>query len=127
MSDEEYGSGSGLRDSPLAYQLGSDSTILGLGTVDMRRLSIISREDIGPLLYAKIKSRKSTVWKTIYDEYLNLLVSVNGRGRRDIIRMEAVSRGGAADVESEIIRPGMIARNVYDRNWEDRQRTEKGG
>lgn len=126
MSEEEPGYGSGLQHSPLAPQLGSDIKDLGKGKFDMRRLSIIKEDDMGFLLYAGIKGRKSQVWRDLREDFLNLKISLNGRGRRDIIRMESVSKGGVADVESEIIRPGMIARNVYDRNWEERQRTEKG-
>ncbi len=126
MSEDEYSSGSGLTGSPLAEQLGSDPIDLGKGRFDMRRLTIISESDKGLLLYAKIKSRKSRVWKTIYDEILNLNVSLGGRGRRDIIRMEAVSKGGTAAVESEIIKPGLFARNIYKRGWEDEERKEKG-
>ncbi len=127
MSEEEgmMETGASVVASALAPQLGTDAIDLGKGRFDMRRLSVIRNTDIGLLLYAKIKSRKSRVWKTIYDELLNLRVSVDGRGRRDIIRMEAVSRGGAATVESEITRPGMLARNIYDRDWESKQRREK--
>lgn len=115
-------SGAGIVASALAPQLGSDPIDLSRARFDMRRLSVIRKSDIGLLLYAKIKSRKSRVWKLIYNELLNLNVSVDGRGRRDIIRMEAVSRGGTAAVESEITRPGWAARNLYDRGWEQRQR-----
>jgi len=133
MSEEDFYPGGGMMDtgasvvaSKLAEQLGTDPADLGKARFDMRRLTIIRNVDIGLLLYAKIKSRKSRVWRTIYDEILNLKVSVDGRGRRDIIRMEAVSRGGAAAVESEITRPGLLARNIYDRGWEEKQRREKG-
>lgn len=118
--------GASVVASKLAEQLGTDAVDLGKGRFDMRRLTTIRTTDIGLLLYAKIKSRKSRVWKTIYDELLNLRVSIDGRGRRDIIRMEAVSKGGTAAVESEISRPGLFARNIYDRGWEDKQRREKG-
>jgi len=118
--------GASVVASKLAEQLGTDPADLGRARFDMRRLTVIRNADIGLLLYAKIKSRKSRVWKTIYDEILNLRVSIDGRGRRDIIRMEAVSRGGTAAVESEITRPGLLARNIYDRGWESKQRQERG-
>ncbi len=118
--------GASVVASKLAEQLGTDPMDLGKARFDMRRLTVIRNSDIGLLLYARIKSRKSRVWKTIYDEILNLRVSIDGRGRRDIIRMEAVSRGGTAAVESEITRPGLLARNIYDRDWESKQRREKG-
>ncbi len=132
MSDEEGMYPGGMMDtgasvvaSALAPQLGTDPKDLARASFDMRRLTVIRREDIGLLIYAKIKSRKSRVWGDIRNELLNLNVSVDGRGRRDIIRMEAVSRGGSAAVESEITRPGLFARNIYDRGWEEKQRKER--
>lgn len=116
--------GASVVASALAPQLGTDINDLGRGRFDMRRLSVIRKTDIGLLLYAKIKARKSRVWKLIHEELLNLYVSVDGRGRRDIIRMEAVSRGGMASVESEIREPGLIGKYITDRNWKERQRRE---
>ncbi|MBW2672015.1 MAG: hypothetical protein JRD89_01200 [Deltaproteobacteria bacterium] len=112
--------------SPLAPQLGSDADYLGRGQTDMRRLSVITEADIPLLLYAKIRGRKSRVWRTIYDEFLNLRVSVGGRGRRDIIRMEGVSKGGVVNVESEIQKPNWFVRNVLDRDWEKKEREKLG-
>lgn len=127
MSEDEYGQGSGLTGSPLAPQLGTDTVDLAKGRFDMERLSIIPPDKVRFLLYAKLMAEDSDVWKTMYDTYLNLMVSVYGRGRRDIIRMESVSKGGPAEVESEIIRPGWIARNTYDKGWKEKQELEKGG
>lgn len=117
--------GASVVASSLAPQLGSDMHDVARGRIDMRRLTVIDDKDIGVLLYAKIRARKSRVWKEIYEMLLNLKVSVGGRGRRDIIRMEAVSRGGPAAVEAEIQRPGWITRNVLDRQWRERQMEEK--
>lgn len=119
-------SGGAVVASKLAEQLGTDPADLIRARFDMRRLTVIKDSDISLLLYARIKSRKSRVWMTIYDELLNLRVSIDGRGRRDIIRMEQVSHGGQANVEAEITKPGVFARNVYNRAWEEKQRREKG-
>jgi len=110
----------------LAPQLGSSRKVLQKQEVDMRILSVIEKDLIGMLLYAKIKAKKSKVWELLYDDILHLFVSVGGRGRRDIIRMEIASRGGGADVESEIQKPGWLRRNVTDRAWREKQIEEKG-
>lgn len=102
----------------LAPQLGSDSRDITRGQVDMRRFSVISEGDIAFLFYAKIRGRKSRVWNMLYDEYLNLRVAVNGRGRRDIIRMEGVSKGGLPmDLGDDASRPGWVGRNITNRGW----------
>lgn len=108
--------------SALASQLGTDGIDLQRGMrADMRRLSNIEANEIPFYLYAKIRSRKSNVWGVLYDELLNLRVSVGGRGRRDIIRMEQVSHGGGVDVNAELeaTRPGWWERNISRRNWRE--------
>lgn len=106
--------------SSLAPQLGSDSATLAHGAVDMRRFSIISQEDIPFLLYALVRGRKSRIWKDIRDEYLNLQVGVDGRGRRDIIRMEGVSKGGMPEMEPEFGRQSWLQRNITNRGGQKR-------
>lgn len=125
--EEEYRQpsiGSGLVGSPLAPQLGTNPRDIAKGKFDMRRLTVIEKEQMNSIMYATIRARKSPVWKTILDVIENWGPSVGGRGRRDIIRMEAVSKGGPASVESEIVRPGWAGRNVYDRGWEKRAKEE---
>jgi len=108
----------------LAPQLGSDAEHLGSGKFDMRKLSVITEKDIPFLIYAKIRGRKTKVWETIFDMYLNLQVSVNGRGRRDIIRMEGVSKGGLPDIQPDMEKPGWFSRNFADRDWKKRVKDE---
>jgi len=110
--------------STLAPQLGSDFNHLGKGQFDMRKLSVIGEKDIPFLIYAKIRGKKTTVWNDIYDMYLNLQVSVGGRGRRDIIRMEGVSKGGLPEIQPELERPGWVQRNFTDREWKKRIKDE---
>lgn len=121
--------GAGITASILSPQLGSDEAILAQGKTDMRRLTVIQKDDIPRLLYMKLRSKKSTLFATLYDEILNLNVSIGGRGRRDIIRMENVSKGGVANVEAEIQKPGLIARNTWNRDWERKEleRLERQG
>jgi len=118
--------GAAIVASSLAPQLGSDRNDVVRGRTDMRRLSVVKESELPFFIYAKLRSRKSKVWATIHEELLNMKVSVGGRGRRDIIRMEGVSKGGMVSVESEIREPGWIARNVYDRDWERKQREARG-
>ena len=112
--------------SSLAPQLGSDRADLMHGKTDMRRLTVLTGPEVPFLLYAKIRSEKSRVWGLIYEELLNLKVSIGGRGRRDIIRMEGVSKGGMAQVEAEIEKPGWLSRNITDREWRRRELERRG-
>lgn len=109
----------------LAPQLGSTPQHLAQGDFDMRKLSVISERDIPMLIYAKIRARKNKTWQIIYEEFLNLPVSVNGRGRRDIIRMEGVSKAGLPDMNNEDTKPGWLERNVTNRGeWKKRQQED---
>ena len=121
--------GAGITASILSPQLGSDAEVLARGKTDMRRLTVIQKEDLTNLIYMKLRARKSRLFATIYDEILNLNVSIGGRGRRDIIRMEGVSKGGMVNVEAEIQKPGLLARNTWNRDWERKEleRLERQG
>jgi hypothetical protein len=77
------------------------------------------------VIYATIRSKKMPVWDEILEAFANWSVSVGGRGRRDIIRMEAVSKGHAASVESEIREPNLLQK-IYNRNWKEDQLRELG-
>jgi len=109
----------------LAPQLGSNAQHLGRGDFDMRKLSIIEKVDVPLLIYAKIRGKKSAAWADIYSEFLNLQVSVGGRGRRDIIRMEGVSKGGLPEAEPLPEKPGFLERNIFDRDWKKKQQDDR--
>jgi len=94
----------------LAEQLATEPVILATGKFDMRKLSIIDERDIPFLIYAKIRGRKTRVWKEIYEDFLALKISIGGRGRRDIIRMQGVARGGLPYEFPEEEKPGFFAR-----------------
>lgn len=103
----------------LAPQLGSDPLHLGKGKFDMRKLSVINEKDIPLLIYCAIRGKKSKVWQDIFEHFLNLQISVGGRGRRDIIRMEGVSKGGLPDYPPDYEKPGWFARNFTQRSWRE--------
>jgi len=108
----------------LAPQLGSSPKYLARGEYDMRLLSIIEERDIPFLIYAYIRGRKTRVWRDIYDFYLHLKVSVGGRGRRDIIRMEGVAKGGLPYEYAQPEKPGFFQR-LLNRNWKEEYEREK--
>ena len=116
--------GAGITADKLAGQLGTDTADLAKNRFDMRRLSIIDKDERGILLWMKIKARKNPVYQILYDEILNLNVSDKGRGRRDIIHMEVASKGGMVSVESEIPQQNWLQRNVTDRGAKERQSKE---
>jgi len=106
----------------LSPQLGTDPIDLEMGRVDMRRFAVLKSNKIGAVLYAAVRAKNSPSWGTILDWYLNTSVGVGGRGRRDIIRMEQVSRGGSVNVEAEIEaqKPaGWLERNLTKRDWKE--------
>lgn len=128
MSDE-MGPPPDMVGQSLAPQLGTDSMQLGQGITDMRRLTVIPRDLLMPIMYGEIRSKKSETWTTVLDVIKNWSVAIGGRGRRDIIRMEQVSRGGGGvNVESEIeaSKPNILARNIYDRDWKADKLREAG-
>jgi hypothetical protein len=113
----------------LSPQLGTDPIDLEMGRVDMRRLTVLKGNKMGAVLYAAVRAKNSPSWATVLDWYLNMSVGIGGRGRRDIIRMEQVSRGGSVNVEAEIEaqKPaGWVERNLTRRNWKQEALEEMG-
>jgi hypothetical protein len=113
----------------LGPQMGTDPIDISMGRVDMRRLTVLGSDKMGAVLYAAVRARSSPTWATILDWYLNTNVSIGGRGRRDVIRMEGVSRGGSASVEGELAaaRPeSWVQRNVTQRDWKSQKLEELG-
>jgi len=109
----------------LAPQLGSSSKHLAQGMCDMRLFSVIEAQDVPFLIYARIRSKKNKTWGVIYEEYLHLPVSVAGRGRKDVIRMEGVSKGGLPEYPAEIERPSWVQRNITQRDWRQRAQEDR--
>jgi len=119
----------------LVTQLGTSNRKTLDGDVDMRLLTVIMDPtevptSLRPLLYvltrADVTIHGRPFWDSLADNALHLFVGVGGRGRRDLIRGEQVSKGGAVNVESEIRTPGWVERNLVRRNWE-REEKEKLG
>ena len=111
----------------LAPQLGTDPIDIGAGRVNMRRLTVITDEQAPLLAYCILRGEKSRAFKKLAFVLQDLYVSTGGgRGRRDIIRMEAVARGGPAELTSEVQQPNWVARNIYDRGWEAKEKERLG-
>lgn len=121
--------------SQLIPQLGTGANKLLGGSYDMRLLTVIRDPtevptSVRPLLYvltrADVTIRGKPFWDSLVDNALHLFVGVDGRGRRDVIRGEQVSKGGSASVESEIKEPGFIQKYITRRNWEEEERKKLG-
>ena len=119
----------------LVTQLGSSNRKIIDGDIDMRLLTVIMDPSeiptsYRPMLYAltrdDVTRRGKPFWESLTENALHLYVGIGGRGRRDLLRGEQVSKGGPVNVESEIRTPGWVERNLVRRNWE-REEKEKLG
>ena len=119
----------------LVTQLGTAPKKTLDGDVDMRLLTVIRDPtevptSVRPLLYvltrADVTIHRKPFWESLADNALHLFVGVDGRGRRDLIRGEQVSKGQAVSVESEIKEPGFIQKYITRRNWEEEERQKLG-
>ena len=117
----------------LSSQLGTDSKTLALGKINMKILTVLTDPKNIPqgmrslvLLqsYADVFGDKAI--GTLVYNYLDLLVSIRGRGRRDLLKAEAVRKGGDVDIEPEIQQPGWLERNTWNRRWEDKEKERLG-
>ena len=123
--------------SQLIPQLGTSTRKLADGDIDMRLLTVIMDPtevptSLRPLLYvltrADVTIHGRPFWDSLADNALHLFVGVGGRGRRDLIRGEQVSKGGAVNVESEIRDYNWVQRNLTHRKeaWAQEEREKLG-
>lgn len=112
-------------DPQLLGNLGSDPSTIEAGEIDMRRFGVFDKEDSAILIYSKFRE-DSLFWRTLRDEMMNLSRGIGGRGSRDAIRGESVRRGGPANVEAEIVKPGWVERHITNRDWEQDEKKRLG-
>lgn len=120
----------------LAHQLGSSEKILLKQQVDMRQLTVLENRNKTPdtlkpllfwLTYDDIVNKGKTFAESITDNAMHLYVSTGGgRGRRQVIQAEQVRKGGAVSFRSEIEEPGFFAKNIWNRNWEEKEKERLG-
>src|SRR4030042_6964803 len=117
----------------LLIQLGTNPADLATEGVNMARLGIITDSDQVPesyrnWVYWDLRARLfgSRFARNVHDSGLDHTVGIGGRGRVDLIKGASVAQGGPVNTEAALIRTGWVVRNVFDKNWEERQRKELG-
>ena len=119
--------------SSLASQLGTNAKLLAQGKINMKILTVLTdpkniprgmRSVVLLQSYADVFEDKAI--GTLVSNYLDLLVSIRGRGRRDLLRAESVRKGGVVDLEPEIEKPGWLERNLWNRTWEEKEKERLG-
>ena len=109
-------------------QLGTSPNMMAGNQWDMRILSyIVAPEKIPssfkPVLYAATRRdvviRKKRFWDSMLDNYLHLVISVDGRGRNDQIRAENALKGIPVQIHTPPEKPGILER-LFDKDSVDR-------
>ena len=105
-------------ESHLGPQLGTDTVDLVKGKVDMRRLSKLGPIDKAWLSYFSMLSDEEggEFARRFCDNYINYAVSEEGWRTNKMIQMVAGSKG-APSVGELVKRPGVLQRNITDREW----------
>ena len=98
-------------NEPLAPQIATSPEVLASGKFDMMLLSNIDSRHIRALLYFTLLAHpERNPEELLVETFLKAKVCEGGRGRRDLIRMEAVRHGGAPDVAVEMPRQNIVER-----------------
>ena len=109
----------------LAADFGSDQTIISKGTVDIRRFSKIGPIDKFCLAYFLNvpDARGGRFWRTICGNFLNLACSEDGWKTNKAIQLVAGSKGAPSVGELQK-KPGVLQRNITDRDWKKKAEEE---
>jgi hypothetical protein len=114
-------------ESHLAPQLGSDTAELVKGKYDMRRLSKLDPLDkiwIAYFLQVPVEDGGEYA-REFCENYMNLAVSDDGWRVNKMIQMVAGAQGSPTQVGELVKKPGIIGRNITNRNW--KQKAEEQG
>jgi len=113
---------------PIEYvigeQLASDWVKLIKGQSDPRRLSIVNEPEVLALSYfSQIPDNEGGEYvRDFISDFLNLKMSLGGWRSNQLIRLVQGSKGVVA---GEIVKkPGIIARNITNRDWKDKAERE---
>jgi len=143
MSEEEstgVGLIQNLGTSPIDMATGHiDDDLFSVLTPQEFIFSLWLRHKVGPetqrFVEIDVNGKKVTVYQAVpkrpayqrlYRGWMKTHVSIKGRGRVDAIRGEAVMKGQPANIEAEIQKPNWLARNVYDRDYEKKEKERLG-
>jgi len=109
----------------LGSQYGSDQQNLGKGKIDERRFTNINEAEAFVIPYfMNIPPHRGGNWARKYiSNFLNLKMGVNGWRSNQGIKVISGSKGAPTiDVRK---RPGLIGRNVTERDW--KKKSEQDG
>jgi hypothetical protein len=128
MSEEES-AGVGL-----IQNLGTSPIDMATGHIDDDLFSVLTPQEFIFSLWLRHKvgpenqegKPKRPAYQRLYRGWMKTHVSIKGRGRVDAIRGEAVMKGQPANIEAEIQKPNWLARNVYDRDYERKEKERLG-
>ena len=112
-------------EGTLAPQFGSDTVDLVKGKYDMRRLSKINELDkIWIAFFRMVPDVEGGDFTSEFcDNYLNLAVSEEGWRVTKMIQAIAGSKG-AMGVGELVKRPGLLQRNITQRDWKKKAEEE---
>lgn len=110
-------------ETTLGTQLGSDTTKLAKGGVDVDRLGKISEDERDCIAYFKrVNKYLGGNWlEKYFNDYQNLGVGVDGLGRSQVIQAIGASRG--SNSSNIVKKPGIIKR-ITDPDWRKKLEAE---
>ena len=110
-------SGSAVLAEKLGPQLGTAPEYLAHMQIDERKLAILNDLTSTSLVYLRFRAWVDHVrfWQWFVDGELVSSQAVGGVARRHILK--ALEAGQGAQVK-EVQRPGLLARNVWSRDWQ---------
>lgn len=110
-------SGSAVLAKNLGPQLGTAPEFLVHLQIDERKLAVLNDMQSTALVYLYFRGwvDKCRFWQWFVDGELVTSQAIGGLARRHILK--ALEAGSGQQIE-EIKRPGLLARNIWSRDWE---------
>lgn len=123
----------------LAPQIGSSNKVLVQQDIDQRKFAVLNEKQRAVLAYFEFRGgakhmfredgeqsqrRGNRFWNHVVDWELNATPSTNGLRARQVIQALAAERGEGKEAFDVAHKPGLISRNITDRDWKEKAMKE---
>lgn len=110
----------------VAPQVGTSPKVLADGEYDMRLLTDFTPETQVADVYFSLRSLKTKCYKRLVDANRYTAPAIGGKRVRTLLEFQRASNPMFQPTPPKVAVPNIVARNVWDRKWKEKQELQLG-